>query len=291
MAGHRAAIVRRLADAPVPSASELVRAPRWWWFAMPALGGGLGALVALGLGHLYLWIGVGASFGLAGAWLIQRALGAYRQARIRAALEGTKLAGAVGFVEWHRRRGSPDVPYLMIADSRGGPVRWCIPLMQRSQQPTGVELVRLYGGLRRGRWAVPFHTDRAMWPVGPVRRRPLWTAEKVLGPLPSLAPDVPRPVRRPDLPADTRWQPVRLSLKRTAGRVAVVAYELYTGRVLDSGFLPRGIDQGRSPEQNGLYAQMPDRRSMLYGPGWSAVAVLGENGAQAVPVRRLGLAR
>jgi hypothetical protein len=117
----------------------------------------------------------------------------------------------------------------------------------------------------------------------------------VLGPLPGGAPAAPRP-RRPDdspveLPGDAQWQPVRLSLKRTAGRVAVVASELRTGRVLESGFLPPGVGPGRAPEQNGLYAQTADRRTLLYGPGWAAVAVLDGDGARAIPVRPLGAAR
>ena len=285
-----AATDRPVARAPIPAASELVSTPVWWP-VIPAAGFVLGNLVSVPLGHPYVWMAVGALAGLLAAWLGPLALGIYRRRRIRAALHSTRRAGTVGFVEWHRRRGTADAPFLMIADSRGGPVLWCVPLVLRPHLPSGVEPVRIHGGLRRGRWAVPFHADRPLWPVRPLRRRPLWTSEKVLGPLPGLAPDVPRPVQRSeDLPADTRWSPVRLSLKRTAGQVAVVAHELYTGRVLDSGFLPPGINQGRAAEQNGLFAQTRDRTSLLYGPGWTAVVVLGEDGAHAVPVRRLGLA-
>lgn len=282
---------QRAAREPVPGAAELVSTPSWW-LVTPAAGFVLGNLAGAPLGHPYLGMVIGAAAGLVVALLGPYALGGYRRARIGAALRSTRRAGTVGFVEWRRQRGAPDAPYLMIAGSRGGPVQWCIPLLLRPHLPTGVDPIRVHGGLRRGRWAVPFHGDRPLWPVGPVRHRPLWTSERVLGPLPSVRPDIPRPVQRPDdLPADTRWLPVRLSLKHTAGQVAVVAYELYTGRVLDSGFLPRGIKHGRAPEQNGLYAQTPDRRSLLYGPGWTAVAVLGADGAHAVPVKPLGLAR
>ena len=280
-----------MARSPLPGAGELVRTPAWW-LATPGVGFVLGNLVSVRLGHPYVWMVVGAVAGLAVAWLGPLALGAYRRARIRSGLRSTRRAGPVAFVEWRRRRGAADAPYLMIAGSRGGPVLWCIPLLLRPHLPAGVMPVRIHGGLRRGAWAVPFHQDRPLWPVAPIRHRPLWTSDRVLGPLPSLAPEVPRLERqRPDLPADTVWMPVRLSFKRTSGRVAVVAYELYTGRVLDSGFLPSGIKQGRALEQNGLFAQTPDRRSLVYGPGWCAVAVLGDRGAHAVPVRRLGLTR
>lgn|GEM_PF-4074277 len=276
---------------PIPAAGALVRTPTWW-LATPAAGFVLGNLASLRLGHPYRWMIAGTLAGLAIAVLGPLALGWYRRLRIGRALRSTRRAGTVGFVEWHRRRGAADAPYLMIADSPSGPVLWCVPLLARPHLPTGVGTIRIHGGLRRGRWAVPFYADRPLWPVGPLRHRPLWASEQVLGPLPSPAPDVPRPSLRPDdLPADVRWLPVRLSLKRTAGQVAVVAHELYTGRVLDSGFLPKGINHGREPEQNGLYAHTEERSSLVYGPGWTAVAVLGEDGAHAVPVRPLGLAR
>jgi len=280
------------APEPLPAAGELVATPGWWP-AIPAMGFVLGNLAGVPLDHPYLGMVAGAVTALALAWLGPLALGAYRRGRIVAALHSTRRSGTVGFVEWHRKRGSRDTPYLMVADSRGGPVLWCVPLLPRPHLPTGVDQISVHGGLRRRRWAVPFHLDRPLWPVGPVRRRPLWTSVQVLGPLPSVRPDVPRPhAGQPDgLAAVTQWLPVRLSLKRTAGQVAVVVYELYTGRVLDSGFLPDGINHGRAPEQNGLYAQTPDRTSLLYGPGWTAVAVLAEDGAHAVPVRQLGMAR
>jgi hypothetical protein len=276
---------------PLPSAGALVRTPGWWP-VVPAVGFVLGNLASVPLGHPYLGMAGGALAGLAVALLGPPALGWYRRARIGAALRSTRRAGTVGFVEWHRRAGAGAGPYLMIADSPGGPVRWCIPLLARPHLPAAVGAIRIHGALRRGQWAVPRYADRALWPVGPIRHRPLWTSEVVLGPLPGLAPEVPRPAGpAQELPAGATWRPVRLSLKRTAGQVAVVAHELYTGRVLDSGFLPQGVNQGRALEQNGLYARTADRRSLLYGPGWNAVAVLGGDGARAVPVRRLGLAR
>jgi len=227
------------------------------------------------------------------AWLLPLAVGRYRRTRIRSALRSTRRVGTFGYVEWHRGRGA-DLPYLMIADTRDGAVRWCVPLLRRSHLPVGLGPVRVHGGLRPGHWAVPLSGDRPLWPVGPVRHRPLWTSAKVLGPLPDVAPSVPRARVREEAAAlaELTWSPVRLSLKRTAGRVAVVAYELHTGRVLSSGFLPVGVGEGRAPEQNGLFAQCPQRNSFLYGPGWSAVAVLlSQSGALAIPVRRSGLAR
>jgi hypothetical protein len=276
---------------PVPTAAELAGS-HVAWLVLPAAGFVVGALAGgyLRMADGYLPMAAGALAGLALAWCGPLALGAYRAARIGSALRSTRRVGAVGSVEWHRRRGS-DAPYLMIADSRGGPVRCCVPLLRRPHLPHGVDSVRVHGTLRPGRWAVPFLAGRPLWPVGPVRHRPLWTSKEVLGPLPGPAPAAPRRLDLKGLAADTQWRPVRLSLKHAGDRVAVVAYELRTGRVLESGFLPPGVGQGREPEQNGLYAQTPDRRTLLYGPGWAAIAVLGEDGAHAIPVRPRGMAR
>lgn len=289
MAGQRAdASAQGNHREPVPAAAEL-GGGNPVWLALPAAGCVLGNLAGAARQYPYAGMALGALAGLVLAWCGPLALGAYRVGRIGAALRSTRRAGTVAYVEWRRRRGSY-AAYLMVADSRGGPVRWCIPLLRRPHLPSGVDCVRVHGGLRPGRWAVPFCRDEPLWPAGPVRHRPLWTSTEMLGPLPSLAPPVPR--LTDPLAADARWLPVRLSLKRTANRVAVVAHELYTGRVLDSGFLPPGMRHGRASEQNGLYARAVapgDRRTLLYGPGWSAVAVLGGDGAHAIPVRPLRL--
>lgn len=290
MDGRRAA-ERPNAREPIPASSELVSIPAIW-LVTPVLGFVAGNVVGAWRGDPVIWMTVGAVAGLLLAWLLPFALGRYRRRRIRAALRSTRRAGTVGYVEWHRRRGK-DLPYLMVADARAGPVRWCIPLLRRPHLPVGVDTIRVHGGLRPGRWAVALYDDRPLWPVGPVRHRPPWTSSRVLGRLPDVAPAIPRP-RDEEGAALTQltWSPVRLSLKRTAGRVAVVAYELHTGRVLDSGFLPAGVGEGRAPEQNGLFAQCPQRNTFLYGPGWEAVAVLlKQSGAMAIPVRQSGLAR
>ncbi|HEY0640640.1 MAG TPA: hypothetical protein VGD67_23670 [Pseudonocardiaceae bacterium] len=295
--------VTRETREPLPSAAELAGAAGGW-LLVPVLGAVGGAFVGDRLGRLDVWTLAGALAGVLLVWLGSLLVGVFRRRRIRAALRAPRRAGAVAYVEWRRRRGR-ELPYLMVADSRDGPVRWCVPLLRRPHLPVGVDVVRVHGGLRPGRWVVPVHPDGPLWPAGRMRHRPLWTSERVLGALPGDAPMVPRPRDPGALAAEPheelRWQPVRLSLKRTADRVAVVAHELHTGRVLDSGFLPRGIGQGRAPEQNGLYARC-GRRSMVFGPGWRAVAVLGEDappapgtdgarGPRAIPVRPVGLAR
>ncbi len=283
----------RHAREPIPSSSELVSIPAIW-IVLPAVGFVAGNVAGDRYDQPMASTIAGAVAGMVLAGLLPLAVGRYRRRRIRFALRSTRRVGTFAYVEWHRRRGA-DRPYLMIADAREGPVRWCVPLLRRPHLPVGVCAVRMHGGLRLGRWSVALAAGRPLWPIGPVRHRPLWTSMKVLGPLPDVAPAIPRPRGHDGAAAamaELSWSPVRLSLKRTAGRVAVVAYELHTGRVLDSGFLPAGVGEGRAPEQNGLFAQCPQRNSFLYGPGWSAVAVLlSGSGAMAIPVRQSGLAR
>jgi hypothetical protein len=288
----RATVDRPPSREPIPSASELVSVPVIW-LVTPVTGIVAGNLLGTWHGEYQVWwMAGGAVVGVLLALLVPLLIGRYRARRIRSALRSTRRAGTVAYVEWHRRRGV-ERPYLMVADARDGPVRWCVPLLRRPHLPMGVDQVRVHGGLRPGRWSVPLYDDRPLWPVGPVRHRPRWTSTKVLGLLPDVTPILPRP-RDPEGEAlnELTWSPVRLSLKRTAGRVAVVAYELHTGRVLDSGFLPDGVGEGRAPEQNGLFARCPQRNTFLYGPGWDAVAVLlKQSGAMAIPVRQSGLAR
>lgn len=287
MEGRRAA--DDAAAEAVPSRLELGHVPSAWLVTAAAV------LVAGGLvGTWYagsrIWAAGGAVAGLALVWLLPLVLGGHRRRRIRSALRSTRRSGTVACVQWHRRRGV-ELPYLMVADVRDGPVRWCLPLLRRPHLPVGVGPVRVHGGLRPGSWSVAFYGDRPLWPVGPVRHRPQWASARVHGRLPDVVPAVPRPVDEGSGLSELTWSPVRLSLKHTGGRVAVVAYELHTGRVLDSGFLPAGVGEGRALEQNGLLARCPQRNTFLYGPGWSAVAVLlRQSGAMAIPVRPPGLA-
>lgn len=274
-------------DQPVPGIRTFGSGIRGVWELIPLAGLTAGAWMGIQYGDLVMWLVFGYVAGLPVALLVALVVGARRKGNVRHALRSTRRSGALGFVEWRLRRSSAARPHLMVTDVAGGPVRWSVPLLVGQHYPQGLHPVRMYGGLRRGTWSVPFFGDEPLWPIGAVRDRPLWASEEALGPLPGPTPDQPRPQpQQAGVFSRLEWSPVRLSIKRTANQVAVVVHELYTGKVLESGVLPAGVGDGRDVELNGLFARCPVRGAFLFGVGWPSVAVLGTDSTYAIPVRR-----